>query len=277
MKKIAVIPNVTKDKDYTFTKRLVNFLESKAEIVMPSLDEKSGIKAEFKTENLFDNVDNAIILGGDGTMLQVAEPCGKNGIPVMGINLGKVGFMTEVEIDDVQSACTRLLADDYAVESRMMMDIEILKSNGETKRFIALNDTVISKPKAEMIAMELHEDDEKVSEYIADGLIISTPTGSTGYSLSAGGPVADPTMDLFIATPICAHQLSARPMLLSDKKRINLRLSDGGDSFATVTVDGEDKYTIGKEDVVSITRSEYRLKIIKLGKQSFYNTMMMKL
>lgn len=275
MKKIAVIPNRTKDKDYRYTKALAAILKGRAVIVMPKEDEMSGIDALFCSEDLYVGIDAVIILGGDGTILQAAEPCGRNDIPVMGINLGKVGFMTEVEAEDMRVACDRLLADDFETQNRMMMEIEVEKADGSGKKFLALNDAVLSKPSAEMITTELYEDGEKVSEYIADGLIISTPTGSTGYSLSAGGPVADPQMELFIATPICAHTLSARPMLLSADKSINVKLF--GDCNATVTVDGEDKCKIGTGDNVTIRRADCSFKLIKLGKQSFYHTMMAKL
>lgn len=277
MKKILIIPNSAKDKDYKYTKELFELLKGKAHIVMPKAYEKSGIDAEFKDENLYDSVDAVIILGGDGTMLQAAEPCGKRGIAVMGINLGKVGFMTEVETDYMRSACDRLLADDFEVEKRMMMEVLVEKNDGKTQKFLALNDAVIAKPSAEMILVELSRNGEKVSEYISDGLIISTPTGSTGYSLSAGGPVADPEMELFIATPICAHMLSARPMLLSAERVIHVSLTKGGDETATVTVDGEEKCAVEIGDKVTIKRSEYTFNIIKLGRQSFYYTMMSKL
>ena len=277
MKRIAVIPNCIKDKDYKYTKELFGILAGKAHIVMPKGNEASGIDAEYRGEDLYDGIDAVIILGGDGTMLQAAEPCGRRGIAVMGINLGKVGFMTEVETEYMRSACERLLADDFEVENRMMMEIAVETASGEEQKFLALNDAVIAKPNAEMIAMELYANGEKVSEYMADGLIIATPTGSTGYSLSAGGPVADPQMRLFIATPICAHMLSARPMLLSAEKVINLAISDGGDGSATVTVDGEDRCIIKKGDKVTVKRSDCVFKIIKLGRQSFYYTMMAKL
>jgi len=269
LKRIAVIPNRTKDKDYKYTKELLEILAGKAEIVMPEREQISGYSVTFRGSDLYDGVDAVIVLGGDGTILQAAEPCGRGGIPVMGINLGKVGFMTEVESDDMETACRRLLAGDFETENRMMMEIRV----GD-KNFLALNDAVISKPNAEMINMELYANGGKVSEYIADGLVISTPTGSTGYSLSAGGPVADPQMKLFIATPICAHMLSARPMLLSAEKEIDIRLFGG---TAIVTVDGEDKCTIKSGDSVSVRRSECTFKIIKLGRQSFYYTMMSKL
>jgi len=276
VKKIAVIPNATKDKDYLQTKKLVDFLFEKAEVVMPKNDEVSGIKAKYKGEDLFDGVDAVIILGGDGTMIRVAEPCSKNNIPVMGINLGKIGFMTEVEIADMETAVLRLLAENYKVEDRMMMEVRVIGEQQE-KMYLALNDAVISKTDSAMVEMELYENGEKVSEYLADGLIVATPTGSTGYSLSAGGPVADPAMKLFIATPICEHRLASRPMLLSDQKEIEIKLADGGAEVALITLDGQDKCKINTCDIVRVTKSQYVLKIIKLGKQSFYYTMMAKL
>lgn len=276
VKKIAVIPNYTKDVEYKYTKQLCNYLEGKAHIVMQEKDRADGINAEYTVGCVYEGVDAVIILGGDGTILQAAEPCGRSGIPVMGINLGKIGFMTEVETADMEYACDRLLADDYCVEERMMMSVAV-SGNGKKSSYIALNDIVISKPDAKMVAMELCANGEKVSEYIADGLIIATPTGSTGYSLSAGGPVADPTMELFIATPICAHMLSARPMLMSEQKEITLRIIEDGSETAVVTVDGENRCIMDRADTVTVKKSEYRLKIIKLGKQSFYHTMMTKL
>ena len=272
MKKIAVIPNNTKDVNYEYTKKLCDFLAGKAEIIMHKKHENTGIDANF-TEDVYLNADAVIVLGGDGTMLQAAEPCGKRGIPVMGINLGKIGFMTEVETVDMESACMRLLEDEYEVEQRMMMEIEVCGKNN----FNALNDAVIAKTDARMNSMEMYASEEKISEYIADGLIVSTPTGSTGYSLSAGGPVADPEMELFIATPICAHMLSARPMLVSEDKVLKLCLTQTGGDKASLTIDGEEKCVVKAGDTVFVRKSEHKLKIIKLGRQSFYYTMMAKL
>lgn len=270
MKRIAVIPNYIKDVDKTYTKQLCKYLAGKAEVIMHQKDFCEGISAKFYDGDIYDGTDAVIILGGDGTILQAAEPCGKNKIPVMGINLGRVGFMTEVETDDMEAACDRLLSDDFKVVERMMMEVSF-----GGKSYIALNDVVVSKKDATMIDMELYADAEEVSEYTSDGVIIATPTGSTGYSLSAGGPVADPEMKVFIATPICAHTLSARPILMSENKEIILKLTKGGS--ALVTVDGRSKGAIDAGDVVTIKKSAHTLKIIKLGKKSFYHTMMAKL
>ena len=273
MKRIAVIPNYTKDTEYVYTKRLCEFLKDKAQVVMRERDRRDGLLADFTATDVFDGVDAAIVLGGDGTMIRVAGPCSEKAIPVMGINLGKVGFLTEVEVCDMESACERLLVDDFRIEERMMM--EIVTESGES--FVALNDLVVYKNDAQMIKTELYADGSKVSEYNSDGIIISTPTGSTGYSLSAGGPVADPAMKLFIATPICAHTLSARPMLMSQFKNITLKLTELGGKSAKIAVDGIDKAVINAGDTVLVRKSERAFKTIKLGKQSFYYTMMAKL
>jgi NAD+ kinase len=273
VKKIAVIPNYTKDTEYIYTKRLLAYLDGKAQVFMKEKDRIDGVSAEFVEGNVFENCDAAIVLGGDGTMIRVAEQASAKAIPVMGINLGKVGFLTEVETVDIETACERLLADDYSVEERMMM--ELVLASGDT--YASLNDIVIYKNAAPMIKTELYTDGSKVSEYMSDGIIIATPTGSTGYSLSAGGPVADPAMKLFIATPICAHTLSARPMLMSQFKNITLKLTDLGGKSAKIAVDGIDKCIINSGDTVLVRKSERAFKAIKLGKQSFYYTMMAKL
>lgn len=274
MKKIVIIPNDTKDKGLLVTKRLINYLKGKAELFMEEKFKSSGLLVEYKKEGLYDGADAVIVIGGDGTMLRVSEPCSKYHIPVMGINLGRIGFMTEVEVEESESACDRLLAGDFRLEKRMMMDIKVEKS-GEVKNvFSALNDVVISKSDAKMISVELYANDNKINEYTADGIIIATPTGSTGYSLSAGGPVADPCMELFLASPICAHMLNSRPAVMPADKDIVLALSG---VEATVTVDGNEVERICDGDRVTITKSKETVDIIKMSKCSFYDVLINKL
>lgn len=273
MKKIAVIPNYTKDTEHIYTKRLLDYLEGKAQVLMQEKDRIDGICAQFVAGDVFEDCDAAIVLGGDGTMIRVAEPTSAKAIPVMGINLGRVGFLTEVETDDMESACARLLKDDFTIEERMMMEIAL--ESGDT--YVALNDLVIYKNDASMLETEIYAGEGKTSEYMSDGIIISTPTGSTGYSLSAGGPVADPAMSLFIATPICAHTLSARPMLMSEHKEIALKLNEKGGKSAKLAVDGVDRCVINSGETVIVRRAKRTFNTVKLGKQSFYYTMMAKL
>lgn len=273
MKKIAVIPNETKDTGLETAKKIIAELAGKAEIL---IEEKFSGKFDgvrYVGEDIFDSADAAVVIGGDGTVLQVAEPCSKRAIPVLGVNMGRIGFMTETEIDDIGSACAQLLADDYKCENRMMMEITVVKDGKKLNCCSALNDVVLTKTDAKMISVELYANENKINEYVSDGIIISTPTGSTGYSLSAGGPVADPAMELFIASPICAHMLNSRPAVMPADKKIVLKI--GGE--ATVAVDGVICQRISSGDEIIISKAEHRFKLIKMSKRSFYDVLINKL
>lgn len=280
IKRIAVIPNSSKDIGLLNTKRLVGFLQSSAEVYMDEAYSVLGMNVKYVSPSeIYNNADYVIVLGGDGTILQRASECAKRRIPVLGINLGKIGFMTEIELDDMEAAIKKLLDGDFVIEKRMMMKAEIRKNNEVQFAFHALNDVVVSKSTGEkLICMELSTDGEAVNRYTADGLIIATPTGSTGYSISAGGPVVDPRMRLFVATPICAHMLSVRSAVLSSDKVMKIRLdSEYGGSDAVVTADGDVQCYIKDADEVVITESEYDFELIKIGNQSFYDTLIKKL
>ncbi len=276
--KIAVITNVTKDTGLSVAKNAAALLSDKADIYML---EECRLPDEFNInyvsyDELWNNADIAFIIGGDGTLLQAAPNCAKHGIPALGINLGKVGFLTEVEPDDMQTAFDSVLNGSYIVEKRMLINMQI---NDGSENFQALNDIVVSKLEdAKLIGVELYTDSELVNHYAADGLIIATPTGSTGYSISAGGPVVDPRMDLYVATPICAHMLSVRSAVLPADKDIIIKLSpDYPNNSAIVSADGEKKAVITEKDEVRITRSTYEFELIRIGTSSFYNTLISKL
>lgn len=262
--RVAVIPNPNKDEGLVQTARLCEILKSR------------GIDAVTEGDRLYEGTDVVIVLGGDGTILCAAEECATRGIPVMGINLGRVGFMTETEQENMQEAVCCLLAGEYRIEERMMMNVAVPTENG-IKEYLALNDCVVAKPDAQMIKTAVFAESEQITEYIADGVIIATPTGSTGYSLSAGGPVADPGTEMFLATPICAHTLKARPAVLAPEKTVSVHLLEGAADSAVVTVDGVVKESLSVGDKVVITRSELKLKLIKFGHQSFYNILTAKL
>lgn len=277
MKNIIIIPNENKDLKLGVTKKLINILKGSANLFMEKKFSYLGGQIIFADDDeLFENADFVITLGGDGTILEVAEHCGMRNIPIMGINLGRIGFMTEIDVCDMQMACDALLSGNFKVEKRMMMDV-LVKKNKETFHYYALNDVVISKSESSMVLIQVHSDNEKINEYRADGLIIATPTGSTGYSLSAGGPVADPTMELFIASPICAHELHARPALMPSDKSLHISLSDELGHKALVTLDGKEKEKISVGDEVIVTKSEHYTDIIKIKNQSFYDVLTQKL
>ncbi len=280
MEKIAVIPNSSKDLGLVNTKRLVEFLHDKSEVYMDEAYSMLGMNVKYVfSADVYNNADYAVVLGGDGTILQRAAQCAKRKIPVLGINLGKIGFMTEIEIEDMECALAKLLNGDFNIEKRMMMKAEVRKGNEVQFSFHALNDVVVSKSIGEkLICIELSTDGEAVNRYRADGLIIATPTGSTGYSISAGGPVVDPCMRLYVATPICAHMLSVRSAVLSSNKVMKIKLNgEYGGSDAVVTGDGDIQGYIKDCDEVVITESEYDFELVKIGNQSFYDTLIKKL
>lgn len=280
MKKIAVISNDGKDTGLLNTKKLVSILIDKAYVYMDESYRSTGLQVRYvRAENLYDNADYAVALGGDGTILQSAALCARKNVPVLGINLGKIGFMTEIELCDMEKALKKLLAGEFTIEKRMMIKAEI-RRGGKTKySFHALNDVVVSKSIGEkLISIELSTNGEAVNRYTADGLIIATPTGSTGYSISAGGPVVDPCMRLLVATPICAHMLSVRSAVLSSDKTMKIKIdSRYGGTDAIVTADGDIHGYIKNTDEVIITQSEYDFGLIKIGNQSFYDTLIKKL
>ncbi len=280
MKKIAILPNSDKDTGLEKTKYVIECLSGKAELYMLKVHEFNTESVCFVDEcDIYSMVDYAIVLGGDGTIIQCATECAKNNIPVMGINMGTVGFLTEVEIDDISEAVNKLLNDDFETEKRMMLCTEIIKDSKTVSVHHALNDVVISKTIDEkLINIGLYTNNELVNSYNADGLIIATPTGSTGYSISAGGPVADPLMQLYIATPICAHMLSARSAILSAEKEIIIKIGNNrADTDAVVTTDGDIRGYINSADEIRISKSEFEFELIKTVKQSFYETLLSKL
>ncbi len=277
MRNIVIIPNDNKDVELKITKELISILYDRAQLYMDIKFSHLGGNIIFADgEELFECADFVIVLGGDGTILEVAEHCGVRNIPIIGINLGRVGFMAEIDVCDMKAACDALLSDNFSIEKRMMMEICISQKDGHSNHY-ALNDVVISKLDSSMVKIEIHSDKEKINEYKADGLIIATPTGSTGYSLSAGGPVADPTMELFIASPICAHELHARAALMPADKSLHISLSEELGYEALITLDGKVKDKICVGDEVIITKSKYYAQIVRIKEQSFYDTLIEKL
>ncbi|MDD6763813.1 MAG: NAD(+)/NADH kinase [Clostridiales bacterium] len=276
--KIAIITNVSKDIGLVTAMKAAELLSGRAELYM---SRECVLPGNYNItylpyEALWSEAEAVLVIGGDGTLLRVAARCAQNNIPALGINLGKVGFLTEVEPDDMASAAKKLLSGEYITEKRMLLKISV---NGETAGYHALNDVVVSKPEGmKLISLDLFTDGELVNHYVGDGLIIATPTGSTGYSISAGGPVVDPGMSLYIATPICAHMLSVRSAILSAEKEITLRLgSDYANTSAIITTDGERQRFISADDEITITKSDYKFELIRIGRSSFYNTLISKL
>ena len=210
-------------------------------------------------------------VGGDGTLLRANALAVRCNLPLLGVNVGRVGFLTEVELDRLEEACARLANEEYTLETRMM-----LKASMGDRTDYALNDVVLSRGGySRLIGVNAWVDGDRVGPFIADGLIVSTPTGSTGYSLSAGGPLVCPEVECMVLTPICAHSLQHRPVVTSATQTITVRL-DGGYS-AMVSVDGRKPWGFSSGQTLTITKAEHAARFIRLGSKSFFSTIRIKL
>lgn len=228
-------------------------------------------------ESVYAESDILIVLGGDGTILEVARRAAHRATPILGINLGRLGYMAELELGELDQL-SRLFTGDYQTELRSMLRVELL-SNGELKSFCyALNDAVISNGSvSRMIDLELSEGGVPVSTYRADGLIIATPTGSTAYSMSAGGAIVDPRVSCFCATPICPHSFIARPIIFSDDAVLEVRNICAREKMLYLTVDGRMNFELYRNQTVRITKSDLQTRLIRLKSCGFYRKLRQKM
>ncbi|MGH7834551.1 MAG: NAD(+)/NADH kinase [Candidatus Binatia bacterium] len=221
--------------------------------------------------------DLVIVLGGDGTLLSIASLVERPEVPILGVNLGGLGFITEVAADEMESILGKTLAGDYAVEKRMTLQISVHGKEGAPKRFRVLNDGVITKgARSRIIDLETYVDKEFLCTYRADGLIISTPTGSTAYSLAAGGPILYPTLGAVVLTPICPHTLTHRPIVVSDKSRIRVTLRSAGDTVF-LSPDGQQGVLLNNGDVVEARDYGVPVSLIKAPSRSYFEVLRTKL
>jgi NAD+ kinase len=245
------------------------------------LDREAAIRYPLSSslttpEDLPGCVDVVAVFGGDGTFLYAARLVAGSGIPLLGINLGSLGFLTEVKIEEMHSAFERLLAGDYWLEERMLLEVKVRRQGMQLAGYLALNDAVINKGAlARIIEMEVSVNSELVTITRADGLIISTPTGSTAYSISAGGPILYPTLGAVIITPICPHTLSNRPVVVPDSAPVGVCLRHGADVM--LTVDGQVGMPLMQGDCITIEKSNSTLRLIQATSSSFFRLLREKL
>jgi NAD+ kinase len=226
--------------------------------------------------------DLVIALGGDGTLLRAARAVGDRGIPVLGVNIGSLGFLTEITVDEVYESLEEILSGGFRYEDRMNVDGAVFRNGEQIESFTALNDLVINKGAlSRVIEIKLAVDCGYVSTYTADGLIISTPTGSTAYSLSAGGPIVNPAMEAIIATPICPHTLAVRPMILAPNQELSVDLWAGhslhGEPEVKLTVDGQVGFDLVSGDRIVFSKSEQKTRLVLSGYRTFYEVLSNKL
>jgi NAD+ kinase len=227
-------------------------------------------------EALASCVDVVAVFGGDGTFLYAARLVGGSGVPLLGINLGSLGFLAEVTLEKMRAAFERLLAGNYRLEERVLLDVRVLRQENQLAQYLALNDAVINKGAlARIIEMEVWVNSELVTITRADGLIISTPTGSTAYSIAAGGPIVYPTLGAFIIIPICPHTLSNRPVVVPDGAEVAVRLRRGGDVM--LTVDGQVGMPLVEGDRARFEKAASSLRMIQATGATFFGLLREKL
>ena len=269
MKSYYIVTNRLKDPDYVFTDQV------RASLI------KKGCTVAEDPEGDYECI---IALGGDGTVLSTIRSIKKSSdVPIVGINLGHLGFMSSVESDEVDAAIDALIKEDFDIERRMMIEatVEQSKRNFGDVTFTALNDVVINRRGfARMITSSVYVNDALVNAYFADGVIVSTPTGSTGYNLSAGGPIVTPEAELMLITPICPHSLNMRSVVVSDKDTISINVDMSRDlepENAILAVDGQQVMEFSQADRVVIKKSDRSVGLVRFRDKSFFKLLYMKL
>lgn len=239
-------------------------------------DETGTLPLFFDTDELIENCDIVIVVGGDGTTLNVAKAASLHNKLTLGINAGRLGFMSGLERDEL-SLLNRLVSGEYEVEKRMMINARLMSENG-IQDFICLNDAVITRGDlARLIDVTVKSDGRVITKNRADGMIIATPTGSTAYSMAAGGPVVSPDNSCFVVTPICPHSLVNRSIVFSSDKELEITVENDKNNTSYLSIDGEKSVTVTKNSKIIISKSEYVAKLIKIKPDSFYEILNKKL
>ena len=278
MKKVILTPNPYRDKGFQTVRNAMKILQDSGiepRLCLPfEVDRSYDLPRDLhfcKLERELQSADLVICFGGDGTILHMAKAATRRGIPILGVNIGTMGFMAELEGSEL-SELSRLATGDYTVDSRMMLDVTVHRDRDIIFHDICLNDTVITKGAvARIVHLAVSCDGVQAIECGGDGVIIATPTGSTAYSLSAGGPIVEPEASNILITPICAHDVMSRCIVASDKRIITVGLTRNARRNAFLSVDGGKALRLNMGDVATIKKSTLQTKLIRLKDRSFYD------
>ena len=265
IKTVGLVVKRDRPEATAIARTLARFLRIQHKIPIADSETAAKIGAEaVERHHLADRADLIVVLGGDGTLLGVARLVASQGIPILGVNLGGLGFLTEVTIKEARAALERVLGGDYEVDRRIMLEAIVERASEESaETFQAFNDVVVGKgPLGRMLELDVFADHKLFCAYRADGLIVATPTGSTAYALSAGGPIVYPTLDAIVLAPICPHTLSNRPVVLPDSYEIEIRVK-APDHDTTITVDGQESAQLGPADIIRIHRGRHAVSLIR--------------
>ncbi len=276
MKKIGVITNYDRDRDLSYTREIIHFLNQKGCRVLINhiVGKRLGVRDVFSSDTeIYAKAEVLIVLGGDGTILRVAKHAAVYGVPIFGINLGNLGYLAGADKADGIMETDKMLRGDYIIEKRMMLEAEV----GEQEKLLCLNDMYVrNKEAAHIIKVSVWVNGIYIDTYKGDGLIIASPTGSTAYNLSAGGPVLKPDTSLMVITQICPHNLYARPLVISGDDEVTIAAADDGQN-AVLIADGQKCAELKRECGIKIKKAEYYTKIIKTTDLGFYDILRRKM
>ena len=278
MKRIGIISKTGRTEPVEMLRALLPWLKERGAEVFVDLEVAPSLGIEgYPRSQIPELSEMVIVLGGDGTMLSVARLVCEKGVPILGVNLGGLGFITEVHVAGIYEAMEEIFSGKYVVEERLMLSASVQRHSEQIAEYTVLNDVVINKGAvARIIDLETYVDKNYVTIFRADGLIVSTPTGSTAYCLSAGGPILFPTTDCIAITPICPHTLTNRPIVLPDNVLVEISLKSGAEDVF-LTLDGQVGFSLRQDDVVVITKSPFKTKLIIPHERDFFQVLRTKL
>lgn len=283
MEKFCLITNRDKDTNLVVTNEIIRYMEENKKecILLEGIDSQDSGNYNTDTKGLTNNVECAIVLGGDGTIIQAANDLRGKNIPILGINLGTLGFLAEIEKENIYMALEALYNNQYTISERLMLYGNIVSEGKECGHGSALNDIVITRSGfSRIISVSIYVNDELVDRYRGDGVIVSTPTGSTGYNLSSGGPVIKPETQVIIITPICPHTLGARSIVISAEDSVCIQINESKktqEEEAILTIDGRKVFLLQSGDTINIRKAEETTSLIKINGESFFNVLRRKI
>lgn len=276
-------PNPYRDKNFQSVRHAMTILKDagmEPRLCLPfEVDRSYELPKDlhfYKLDRELQNTELVICFGGDGTILHMAKAATRHGVPILGVNIGTMGFMAELESTELDKLA-QLTSGDFKVDSRMMLDVTVRRDRDIIYHDICLNDAVITKGAvARIVHLAVHCDGVQAMECGGDGIIVATPTGSTGYNLSAGGPIVEPEAKSILVTPICAHDMASRCMVASDQRVITVGLTHNARRNAFLSVDGGKAVRLNMGDVATIRRANMETKLLRLKDRSFYDVVNMK-
>jgi NAD+ kinase len=278
MKKIHIVCKKKKDDAIKLAQHIIDEFGKENDIYLDEMSALAlGYNKKLDIERIGEDASFIIVLGGDGTLLSVSRHGRGNDVPILGINLGSLGFLTESSVEELHTMLTKVIEGKYKVSRRIMIDVSVKRDKEKVFEFTILNDAVITKDAlARIIDIETYVNDDYLTTFRGDGLIISTPTGSTGYSLSAGGPILYPSLKNIIVTPICPHTLTNRPIILPENTTIRAILLSR-DERVVLTLDGQIGFPLEYGDEVTVKQSSHIVNLIKSSSKGYFEILRTKL